>query len=126
MVNRIDKIDNLNELFKAKLITLNKVHPNTPKSNEFRPIIILSLIVKIMEYRWLPKLQEYVITKLCPAKTSLPGQGIFTNIFRTCKRVKQRTDNIQSLFGLFIDFKSSYNYKRHNPLFERLEKILDK
>jgi len=80
-----------------------------------------------MECRWLPKLQEYVITKLCPAQTGfVPGQGVFTNIFRTCKRIKQRTDNNQSLFGLFIDFKSAYNYTRHDLLFERLEKILDK
>ena len=54
--NDLNKIDSINELFKARLIALNKVHPKTPKSDEFRPIIILSLIVKIMECRWLPKL----------------------------------------------------------------------
>ena len=59
----LNKIDSLNELFKARLVALNKVHPKTPKPDEFRPIIILSLIVKIMECRWLPKLQEYVISR---------------------------------------------------------------
>ena len=123
----LNKIDNLNELFKARLIALNKVHPNTPKPAEFRPIIILSLIIKIMECRWLPKLQEYVITKLCPSQTGfVPGQGVFTNIFRTIKRIRQRTDKKQHVFGLFIDFKSAYNYTRHDLLFERLEKILTK
>ena len=64
----MNQIDSLNELFKARLVALNKVHPHTPKPDEFRPIIILSLVIKIMECRWLPKLQEYVITKLCPSQ----------------------------------------------------------
>ena len=123
----LNKIDSLNELFKARLVALNKVHPKTPKPDEFRPIIILSLIVKIMECRWLPKLQEYVISKLCPSQTGfVPGQGVFTNIFRAIKRIKERTNNKQHIYGLFIDFKSAYNYTRHDLLFERLEKVLDK
>ena len=123
----LNKIDSLNELFKARLVALNKVHPNTPKPDEFRPIIILSLIIKIMECRWLPKLQDYVITKLCPAQTGfVPSQGVFTNIFRAIKRIKERTNKKQHVFGLFIDFKSAYNFTRHDLLFERLGKILDK
>ena len=123
----LNKIDSLNELFKARLVALNKVHPNIPKQDEFRPIIILSLIIKIMECRWLPKLQEYVITKLCPSQTGfVPGQGVFTNIFRAIKRIKERTSKKQRIFGLFIDFKSAYNFARHDLLFERLEKMLDK
>ena len=80
-----------------------------------------------MECRWLPKLQEYVISKLCPSQTGfVPGQGVFTNIFRAIKRIKERTNNKQHIYGLFIDFKSAYNYTRHDLLFERLEKVLDK
>ena len=102
----LNKIDSLNELFKARLIALNKVHPKTPRPDEFRPIIILSLIVKIMECRWLPKLQEYVITKLSPAQTGfVPGQGVFTNIFRAIKRIKARTDIKQNVFGFFMTLK---------------------
>ena len=123
----LNKIDSLNELFKARLIALNKVHPKTPKPEEFRPIIILSLIVKIMECRWLPKLQEYVITKLCPSQTGfVPGQGVFTNIFRAIKRIKERTNMKKNIFGLFIDFRSAYNYTRHDLLFERLKEVLGK
>ena len=66
--SNLNKIDHLNELFKSRLIALNKVHPNIPKKKEFRPIIIMSLIVKIMEARWLPKLEEYMIKKLCQPK----------------------------------------------------------
>ena len=80
-----------------------------------------------MECGWLPKLQEYVISKLCPSQTGfVPGQGVFTNIFRAIRRIKERTNNKQHIYGLFIDFKSAYNYTRHDLLFERLEKVLDK
>ena len=74
-----------------------------------------------------PKLQEYVISKLCPSQTGfVPGQGVFTNIFRAIKRIKERTNCKQHIHGLFIDFKSAYNYTRHYLLFERFEKVLDK
>ena len=56
----------------------------------------------------------------------VPGQGVFTNIFRAIKRIKERTNNKQHIYGLFIDFKSAYNYTRHDLLFERFEKVLDK
>lgn len=122
----LNKIKYLEQLFKARLIALNKVHPKIPKETEFRPIIILSIIVKILESRWLPKLKDYLIHRMCPAQTGfVPGQGVFTNIFRSIKRIKMRTDNKNSAFALFIDFKSAYNYARHDLLFKRLEGILD-
>ena len=86
--NKLNDIQGIENIFKTRLVALNKVHPNIPKPNEFRPIIIMSLIVKIMESRWLPKLKEYMITKMCPAQTGfVPGQGVFTNIFRAIRRV---------------------------------------
>ena len=72
-----------------------------------------SLIVKIMECIWLPKLQESIITKLCPSQTGfVPGQGVFTNIFRAIRNIKARTKDQKPIFGLFIDFKSAYNYTK--------------
>lgn len=125
--SKLNNITNINDLFKGRLIALNKVHPNIPKKEEFRPIIILSQIVKIMECRWLPKLQEYCVKSLCPSQTGfVPGQGVFTNIYRTMEKIKEITKRKKSAFGLFIDFKSAYNYARHDLLFERLEKVLGK
>ena len=73
----------------------------------------MSVIVKIMESRWLPKLRDYMITKMCPAQTGfVPGQGVFTNIFRAIRRIKKRTDHKAPAFALFIDFKSAYNHAR--------------
>ena len=123
----LNKIDNLTKIFKARLIALNKVHPHIPKKEEFRPIIIMSLIVKIMEARWLPKLEDYMIKHLCPAQTGfVPGQGVFTNIFRTISRIRERTNNKKPAFAFFVDFKSAYNHVRHDLLFKRLEGILEK
>ena len=68
-----------------------------------------------------------MITKLCPSQTGfVPGQGVFTNIFRAIKRIKERTNMKKNIFGLFIDFKSAYNYTRHDLLFERLKEVLGK
>ena len=93
--DNLKKVEALDKLFAGRLIAFNKVHPKLPKKKEFRPIIILSLIVKIMESRWLPKLKEYMVRKLCPAQTGfVPGQGVFTNIFRAIKRVEERLNRL--------------------------------
>ena len=123
--SKLNDLDRLSDIFKARLVALNKVHPNIPRKTEFRPIVIMSLVVKIMESRWLPKLKEYMITKMCPSQTGfVPGQGVFTNIFRVMRRVTLRTNQKQPVYALFIDFKSAYNYADHTKLFQRLEGIL--
>ncbi len=78
-----------------------------------------------MECRWLPKLKEYLIQTLCPSQTGfVPGQGVFTNIYRAMRRIIDRTNQKKPVFALFIDFKSAYNHTRHDLLFERLKGIL--
>ena len=124
--DKLGTIEGIENIFKARLVALNKVHPNTPKKNEFRPIIIMSLIIKILESRWLPKLQDYMISELCPAQSGfVPGQGVFPNIHRVIRRIKYRTNQGKNVYALFIDFKSAYNFARHDLLFERLKNILD-
>ena len=51
----------LNLIFEARLVLLNKVWPDIPNHNEFRPIVILSPIYKYIELRFADKLQEYMI-----------------------------------------------------------------
>jgi hypothetical protein len=46
----------LKESMKARLITLNKVWPNIPTLDNFRPITVLSPIIKFIEMIFLPKL----------------------------------------------------------------------
>ena len=48
------------QLFKARLIPLNKSHPDIPKETDFRPIVVLSSLYKFMELRFLPNLNKYL------------------------------------------------------------------
>ncbi|CAD8068420.1 unnamed protein product [Paramecium sonneborni] len=44
----------------AKLITLNKVHPDIPKKELFRPLVILSPLFQLLELRFYNQLQKYM------------------------------------------------------------------
>ena len=44
--------------FHARLITLNKKHPDVPNASEIRPIIVMSPLFKLLEARVLPKLRR--------------------------------------------------------------------
>ena len=45
---------NLPKLGEARLIALNKCWPNIPHAHQFRPIIVLSPLLKFLELRFLP------------------------------------------------------------------------
>jgi hypothetical protein len=47
-------------IFEAKLTPLNKVWPDIPKYNEFRPITIVSSVVKWLEMRFVPTIKNYL------------------------------------------------------------------
>jgi hypothetical protein len=51
-------------MFQARLCPLNKVWPNIPLSEEFRPIVVLSPLYKFLELRFLSKLNTYLTQKL--------------------------------------------------------------
>lgn len=71
----------LDLIFEAKLIPLNKVWPEIPKANEFRPIAILSHLYKFIELRFIEKLDNYLINKLDPYQVGfVKGQGTSVNI----------------------------------------------
>ena len=48
------------QIFEARIIPLNKVWPDIPKIDQFRPIIILSHAYKWLELRFLYKIQRYL------------------------------------------------------------------
>lgn len=50
---RYDLLINLKKFGSARLIPLNKVHPDLPQSDQFRPITILSSLYKWIETRFL-------------------------------------------------------------------------
>ena len=53
-----------NDIFEASLIPLNKVWPEIPTREQFRPIVVLSPLLKWIESRFLKKLQEYMLHRL--------------------------------------------------------------
>jgi hypothetical protein len=64
--NLVNDLWNLNSLkaaiksLEARLVPLNKKWSNIPKKEDFRPILILSALVKWLELRFLPKLREHL------------------------------------------------------------------
>ena len=61
-----DIMENFSEIFKARLVPLNKKWPDIPNSDEFRPIAILSHFFKFLELRFADKLHDYLINKMDP------------------------------------------------------------
>ena len=48
----------LNKIFYARLVLLNKVWPDIPNEEEFKPIVILSPLFKYLDIRFNEKLQN--------------------------------------------------------------------
>ena len=48
----------LNKIFYARLVLLNKVWPDIPNEEEFRPIVIVSPLFKYLEIRIAEKIQN--------------------------------------------------------------------
>jgi len=93
-----------------------------------RPILICSPLQKLLEARFLPKLMDYLESKLVPCQTGfIPKMGIQVNLYRAIQRIKTRTENKENVYGLFIDFANAYNTVPHTLLFQKLrqKKCLD-
>lgn len=113
--------------FEARLVPLNKKYPNVPKAEEFRPIIVLSPIIKILEARLLMRLQDYLVQSLHRSQIGfIPGMDVFVNIHRALKQIRARTSFGKHVFCLFLDFKSAYNTIPHRELFQKLENVCTK
>ena len=122
----LNSIPDLRKHFKARVIPLNKKHPNLASRFDMRPIIATSPLIKILESRFCEKLQNYLIFHLHPSQTGfIPGSGINVNLVRLLKRLRMKTQNGKHCYALFLGFKSAYNTVRHKKLFEKLSSILN-
>ena len=107
--------------FEARLIPLNKKHPDVPKPEDFRPIVVMSPLVKLLEARLLNKLQKVLEEDLHRSQTGfVPGLDIYVNLHRAVQRIQKRTEAGNPAFCLFLDFKSAYNTIPHEDLFKKL------
>jgi hypothetical protein len=112
-------------IFKCRLIALNKDHPRTPTYDRFRPIVVSSPLVKLIESRFLSRLQKYLLNRLHASQTGfVPYCGIFVNITRALDRIKYYVTQGRHVYGLFVDFANAYNSVVHAELFDRLNGIL--
>ena len=116
-------MSDLRETWDTRLVPLNKVFPHIPSRRDMRPIAIQSPLVKILEARFLPKLQDYLNLKLDRSQTGFVQKiGIQVNLVRTMERIKLRTHQNKCTYGLFIDFSNAYNSIPHSLLFQKLRK----
>jgi hypothetical protein len=124
----ISKLDQIH--FKARVVPLNKVHPQIPKKGEFRPIIVQSPIIKLLEMRFYDKLMEYCKGGIVKSQTGfVAGCGTDLNLVRIVERIKETRKIKTGTFGVvFIDFSNAYNTVNREILYKILEKdkILEK
>ena len=116
------------EMWDTRLIPLNKVFPNVPSRKDLRPIAVQSPLVKLLEGRFLQKLQEYLNFKLDRSQTGfIQKMGIHVNLTRALDRISLRTKQGKYVYGLFIDFSNAYNSIPHCLLFQKLraKKVLE-
>jgi len=108
--------------FRSRLIALNKKHPDIPHKDQFRPIIISSLLTKILEAKLVKPLRKYMIERLHISQTGfVPNMDIYVNINRLLTYVHERREKGLRTFLLFLDFSSAYNTVLHDKLFSILE-----
>ena len=118
----------LEETWNTRLVPLNKVFPDVPSRKDIRPIAVQSPLVKLLEARFLPKLQEYLNSKLDRSQTGfVQKMGIQVNLVRALERITLRTKQSKPVFGLFIGFSNAYNSIPHCLLFKKLreKKVLE-
>jgi len=95
------EIDKLH--FRSRLIALNKKHPEIPRKDQFRPIIVSSLLTKILEARLVKPLKKYMIERLHVSQTGcVPGMDIYVNINRMLTYVYERREKGLRTFLLHI------------------------
>ena len=118
----------LRDTWDTRLVPLNKVFPNIPTRKELRPIAVQSPLVKLLEARFLQKLQDYLSYKLDRSQTGfIRKMGIQVNLVRALERITMRTKKKMCVYGLFIDFSNAYNSIPHSLLFKKLreKKVLE-
>jgi len=78
--------------FEARLIALNKDYPKIPKYDRFRPIIVSSPLVKLLEARFSGKLREYLVNKMFPGQVGfVPECGVLMNLVRAVNLIVDYT-----------------------------------
>ena len=106
----------------GRLIPLNKVFPETPTIDQYRPIVALSPVAKILEARIAVKLKYYVKRYCTHSQTGfVQGCGTFINIQRIIKWCNENNKKGNRGILLFIDLRKAYDSVPLGTLFRMLE-----
>lgn len=102
----------------ARLIALDKAYPNIATESQYRPIVITSSIVKILEAYVVPSLRKYGTQRLNRNQVGfILGRSTLDNLVRLhfeCKKIKKG-------FMIFIDLSSAYDRVNRKILYWILE-----
>ena len=114
---RGDVICKMKDSFQARLCPLNKVWPDIPQREQFRPIAILSAMFKFLELRFLGRLNGYLKYDMDPNQIGfVKGMSTQVNIRLLIEKLK----SVKAKDGectLLIDFKSAYNTVNRQRLY---------
>ncbi len=112
----------LPKIGRAQLIPLNKVWPQIPTKDQFRPITILSPLFKWLELRFIDDLNNYQSIKMNKEQVGfVPTMSTLTNIRRLIMDIKSYKSNDKKCL-IFIDFKSAFNTIDREILYDILHK----
>lgn len=108
-------------IFRARIVPLNKAHPGIPDAHQFRPIVVLSPIYKLLEARFLPKLERYAKEVLGAQQTGfVRGRRIQENHAMLYDQ-KLRGDPDRCV--LFLDFSNAFNSVQRDRLYAHLGRL---
>ena len=92
----------------GRLIPINKIEPELPSIDDYRPIVALSPMAKFLEARFALKLQAFVKDHCCSGQTGfLRGCGTFINLHRIicwASRSKRRKSSI-----FFVNLRKAFD-----------------
>lgn len=104
--------------FESRLVPLDKAFPKTPFTEEYRPIIITSPVIKCLEAFVQPDLQRYGETRMNRNQVGFVSKrSTADNIIRLNLETKQHK---KDGFLVFIDFSSAYDSLNREKLYKLL------
>ena len=100
---------------------MNKVFPKVPQMDQYRPIAVLSPVLKFLEGAIIQQLRWYGNTRLNSAQQGFQeGSGCDYLKFKVTRSIRERTEAPRPTFLVFFDFSSAYDRVNRR----RLEELL--
>ena len=113
--------DQADRIFIGRLFCISKSKGEIPTISQYRPIVALGTMFKILEKRCIDKLGKFVKDKCKISQTGfIPGCGTSINLMRVFDWTQKHKTNKSLLF--FVDFRKAYDSVPLTKLFDVLSK----